>query len=146
MNDKVKADRFVKLDDAGAELPADAATWSQVLDRETNLVWLADPLPKALAHKKAMDAAAKCDVGGQVWRAPTIREQLSLVDYDRFNPAINTDFFRCQSDWFWTASPWADSPASGAWLVFFSYGNAYYYHHGYGAFVRPVRSLAASGQ
>jgi hypothetical protein len=138
--------RFTKLDDAGAELPADAATWSQVLDRETNLVWLADPLPKMLTHKKAMDATAKCDVGGQAWRAPTIREQLSLVDYDRFNPAINTGFFRSPSDWFWASSPAAWSPASYAWFVNFNNGNANLNPHDNKAFVRPVRSLASPGQ
>jgi len=137
--------RFCKLDDAGNELPVEAESWSQVLDRETNLAWLADPLDAA-PWKKAIAAAGKCDVGGFIWRAPTIREQLSLVDYERFNPAIDTTFFRCPSEWFWTSSPWASSPGSFAWFVGFDGGAATYSPHGGKCFVRPVRSVAAPGQ
>lgn len=50
--------RFCKLDDAGNELAPDATTWSQVLDRETNLIWCADPLDRAV-WKKAIKNAAR---------------------------------------------------------------------------------------
>jgi hypothetical protein len=84
---------FVKLDDAGNELPADAGTWSQVLDRNTQLIWCADPLDRA-AWKQALSAAAGHTLGGFAWRAPDIREQLSIVDYTRFNPAFDPTYFR----------------------------------------------------
>jgi hypothetical protein len=137
--------RFCKLDALGNELPADAATWSQVLDRETGLIWLADPLARA-PWKKAIAAAAECAEGGFAWRAPTIREQLSLVDYERFDPAIDTTFFRGEAAWFWTSTPDASSPGAFAWFVAFSGGYAYYDDQGSRGFVRPVRSVAAPGQ
>lgn len=130
-------ERFCKLDDAGNELPVDATTWSQVLDRDTQLIWLADPLDRA-PWKEAVANAAKCTAGGHAWRAPTIREQLSLVDYERFDPAIDTTFFRGESAWFWTSTPDASSPGGCAWGVSFYYGYAYYYGQGLRGFVRPV--------
>jgi hypothetical protein len=136
---------FCKLDDAGRELAVDAASWSQVLDRETNLIWLADPIARA-PWKKAVANAAACEHGGFAWRAPTIREQLRLVDYERFDPAIDTTFFRGESAWFWTSTPDASSPRGFAWYVNFNYGGAYYYYQSYSGFVRPVRSVAAPGQ
>lgn len=137
--------RFCKLDEAGNDLPADASRWSQVRDNETGLVWLADPLARA-PWKKAVSAAAECDVGGHDWRAPTIRELLSLVDYERFDPAIDTAFFRSASSWFWSSTPDASSPGGCAWVVHFGYGDADYSYQSGKGFVRPVRSLAASGQ
>jgi hypothetical protein len=138
--------RFCKLDDAGNDLPSDATSWSQVLDRRTNLIWLADPLDKELPWKKAVTAAEACVGGGAAWRLPTLDELESIRDITRYNPAIDTEFFRCPSDWFWTTSPWAGSPASAAWIVYFGLGYADGSRHDFRCFVRPVRSASVPGQ
>jgi hypothetical protein len=137
--------RFCKLDDAGNELPVDAANWSQVLDRQTQLIWCADPLDRA-AWKQALAAAAAHTLGGFAWRAPDIREQLSIVDYTRFNPAFDPTYFRGDADGYWTSTPDPSSPESGAWYVHFDYGYSDLYYQYLRLWVRPVRSVVLPGQ
>jgi hypothetical protein len=136
---------FVKLDDAENELPFDAKEWTQVLDRDTGLIWTADnAAPERINWKKAKNAAATCNVGGATdWRLPTVKELISIVDYGREDPAIDADFFRCESIWYWSASPCAWSPGSDAWLVSFYNGYVHYCVQSGHAFVRAVRSRAA---
>ena len=115
--------RFIKLDDAGAELAADALEWSQVLDTTTALIWAAEELPKRYTWKQAIAATAKLALGGHVWRLPTRIELLSLVDDTRYSPAIDVAFFpKCASDWYWTSTRVAWSPGDCAWFVGFYYG------------------------
>jgi hypothetical protein len=72
------------------------------------------------------------------WRLPTVKELLTLVDYDRFNPAINPMFGGVAS-YYWSSTTNVDD-TSGAWYVDFSYG----YVDGYGkpvsSYVRAVRT------
>jgi hypothetical protein len=134
---------FVKLDDAGNELPSDAGTWSQVLDRNTQLIWCADPLDRA-AWKQALSAAAGHALGGFAWRAPDIREQLSIVDYTRFDPAFDPTYFRGQAGGYWTSTPVPSSPESYAFVVYFGYGDSSIDYQDGRLWVRPVRSVGDS--
>jgi hypothetical protein len=136
---------FVKLDDAGIELPVDAETWSQVLDRNTQLIWCADPLDRAV-WKQALSAAAAHTLGGFAWRAPDIREQLSIVDYTRFNPAFDPTYFRGDADGYWTSTPDPSSPESYAFYVGFYYGLSGILSQDARLWVRPVRSVVLPGQ
>src|SRR6185369_8125751 len=88
--------RFAKLsDDYDRVLPDSADTWQQVSDRETGLIWMADALNERMSWSAASKAATAQRLGGHSdWRLPTIKELLSIVDYDRHDPAINTNFFR----------------------------------------------------
>jgi hypothetical protein len=138
--------RFIKLGDDNAELPAAAATWSQVRDNETGLIWMADALAERMEWIVAKQAATEPRIGGNDdWRLPTIKELLSIVDYDRFETAINTDFFRMPEVWlwFWSGTPAASSPSGDAWLVDFLNGHSFYYHQNNDGLVRPVRSARA---
>jgi hypothetical protein len=140
--------RFVKLDDAGNELPVDAKHWSQVLDREivikngerTQRIWCADPLGRA-TWKQALSAAAAHALGGHIWRAPTIREQLSIVDYTRFDPAFDSTYFRGEPSSYWTSTPGPSSPESYAFFVYFYYGDSGIGSQYHRLWVRPVRSV-----
>jgi hypothetical protein len=134
---------FVKLDDAGNELPSDAGTWSQVLDRNTQLIWCADPLDRA-AWKQALSAAAAHTLGGFAWRAPDIREQLSIVDYTRFNPAFDPTYFRGDAGGYWTSTPDTSSPELCAFGVLFNLGYSSIDVQYYRLWVRPVRSVGDS--
>jgi hypothetical protein len=143
--------RFTLLDPTGAPLAADAdtATAVAVLDSTTNLIWSRDNVASGrLDHEDATKACAELTLAGASdWRLPTIRELLSLVDYDRYEPAIDTDAFpSTKSNWYWTASPWAGSPSDFAWVVCFGNGSAYDGHRYGDAFVRAVRSVSSPGQ
>ncbi len=53
------------------------------------------------------------------WRLPNRRELMSIVDYTRISPTINTTFFpNTQSNWYWTSTTYK-ATTSFAWNVFF---------------------------
>jgi len=134
--------QFIKLSHEGLELDEDADDWDAVRDTSTGLISARKPAPCGRVDwKKAMAAAAATTLcGWSDWRAPTVREQLSLVDYERHAPAIDTRFFNSESDWFWTSTPAAYSPSGVAWGVGFDGGYAGWGGRGYDGFVRAVRA------
>jgi hypothetical protein len=114
---------------AGLPNPAsyDTSTPGVVVDKVTGLIWQRD-VP-ASSYNWA-DAKAYCAglslAGHQDWRLPTSIELVSLVDFTRSNPAIDTTAFpSTPSDWFWSSSPVAGY-AYGAWYVDFHRGYSYY--------------------
>jgi hypothetical protein len=139
--------RFVKVDNTGADLPKVVPPHVAVKDLGRGLMW-GPTLDRKMDFEEAKKACAECRLlGFSDWRLPTVEELFLLADRSRTEPAIDMDLFPdTKSDWYWTSSPWADSPASLAWFVGFGYGSAYNDLHDSKAFVRPVRSLAASGQ
>ncbi|MBN2034530.1 MAG: DUF1566 domain-containing protein [Deltaproteobacteria bacterium] len=87
-------------------------------------------------------AVAYCedlDLGGHSdWRLPSRMELVSIVDYGRYDPAINP-VFSAQSSLYWSDSTEADD-ADFAWYVSFYYGDAYYGEYkSYTNYVRCVR-------
>jgi hypothetical protein len=120
------------------ELSADS---TQVRDTKTSLIWTRDTIEGGrLSWEKAKEAAAAVRIGGHSdWRLPTIKELLTLVDYDRSeSPAIDPTF-KCEAAWYWTSTPVASSPGGCAWLVGFDYGSAFWGDQGGSGFVRAVR-------
>ena len=74
------------------------------------------------------------------WRVPDIEELRSIVDYSRTNPSIDINYFpNTRSDWYWSASPYADV-SDYAWLLYFFYGSGYDNYRIYDSHVRLVRS------
>jgi hypothetical protein len=73
-----------------------------VLDRTTGLVWSRENVPGGTMNwKAAAEACGKLNLGGHSdWRLPTIRELLTLVDYERHDPAIDTTAFKCESAYY----------------------------------------------
>jgi hypothetical protein len=140
--------RFMKLDAKFQPVPGNAvgSAWVYTHDRTTDLVWARAESSEEMNH----EAAAKfCAAVGDGFRMPTIQERLSLVDYDRHEPAIDTAFFDSQkSGWSWTSTDAAWSKdaktgkASAAWVVSLGDGYAYGGRRGDGAFVRAVRSAS----
>jgi hypothetical protein len=139
--------RFVKVDNTGADLPKVVPPHVAVKDLGRGLMW-GPTLDRKMDFEEAKKACAECRLlGFSDWRLPTVEELFLLADRSRTEPAIDMDLFPdTKSDWYWTSSPWACSPASDAWVVGFSAGYANGIHHEGEAFVRPVRSLAAPGQ
>lgn len=78
------------------------------------------------------------DQGG---RLPTVKELCSLIDYDKHNPAIDTNFFKDTKtdDWYWTGTQLA-SCSDDAWVVYFGNGGVGYGHKDNNNYVRPVRA------
>ena len=111
-----------------------------VHDNATGLIWTRETL--AGGRRKwadAQKAASECRISGFTdWRLPTIKELLSIVDYSRTEPAIDTAF-QCESAWYWSSTPYASSPSDYAWLVYFDDGLSNWYGQGHGGFVRAVR-------
>ena len=135
--------RYAKLDASFSELQADAADWTYVLDRTTNLVWMRGE-QKASSWADAEKLAAAV---GDGFRMPTLRERLSIVDYDRHEPAIDTAYFDSPtSDISWTSTPVNWNKASAAWCVYLGYGNADPLYRSLVGFVRAVRSGVPAGQ
>ena len=77
--------------------------------------------------------------GHNDWRLPTIKELSSLRDLERYDPAINTEFFpNTVSVRYWSSSSVATNP-SYAWYVYFSDGLVYSLNKSYDYRVRAVR-------
>jgi hypothetical protein len=139
------APRFIKIGSDGKPLPADATEWDAVADQRTGRMWAAKPIKvsnwKPATEKKTAAKVAELRLGGfDDWRVPSAEELFLLADRTRVSPAIDTEYFPgCPSDWFWTSTPWASSPAGYAWLVNFYHGSANYNGRGYSGFVRAVR-------
>ena len=82
-----------------------------------NLEWQADVPEQEFTWEEAKAYAASL---GDGWRLPTVKELLSLVDYETHNPACSV-FPDCPSDWLWSSSAYAGDTTRG-WSVGFSYG------------------------
>lgn len=113
-----------------------------VIDHRTGLMWDQKTMPGGrMPWAKAKEACSLYDLGGHNdWRLPTIRELLSLVDYERHEPAIDTSAFQCESAWYWSSTPYNPSPGDCAWFVFFGDGSAYCNNQDDYGFVRACRA------
>ena len=115
-----------------------------VTDTKNNLMWKQELEPNRYTWDEAREITS--DFGGYSdWRLPTIAELLTLIDFTRYAPAINTEYFPNQTFSFvWSGSLLA-AYTYNAWYVDF-YGG--YVHDGYvydGSYaVRLVRSGESS--
>jgi hypothetical protein len=85
------------------------------------------------------EAKKECEKMG--CRLPTTHELFSLVDVNKYNPAVNKDIFQDTKtdDWYWTGDtcPWGSDDAR---VVSLHNGRVDYYGKDSGNYVRPVRS------
>lgn len=91
------------------------------------------------AYVKAVNAAGYC--GYKDWRMPTRQELVSIVDFSRVNPAIDTTYFpNTKSYSFWSSSLSA-AYSNNAWNVYFDngYSNGYSDNYSNSYVVRLVR-------
>jgi hypothetical protein len=131
--------RYVKLGEDGK--PTTGAHVA-VFDRKTGLTWSADIVGAKDGQnwEKSMAAAKACRLmGHEDWRAPTIEELLSIIDYTKCDPAVDSAHFRLQFGWEWTSTV-AAAPSGCAWFV--NLYNGYSSRNGqdYGLHVRAVRA------
>lgn len=117
-----------------AALKSQAASPAASTVKVGDLEWQADVPDQRFTWEGAKKYAASL---GDGWRLPTVKELLTLVDYDRHNPAC-TVLPDCPSEWFWSSSVFSGGTAS-AWSVTFNTGYADNYFVGSTARVRCVR-------
>jgi hypothetical protein len=101
-----------------------------------DLEWQADVADRVYTRAEAIDYAQSIARG---WRLPTVRELLSLVDYEAHEPACST-FPECPSEQFWSATSVYAHP-SRAWVVAFGGGSVHGVEITKAVRVRLVRSL-----
>jgi hypothetical protein len=117
-----KSDRFEQLPDG----------W--VKDLQSGLEYG----PSSQNEMKHKEAEQFCKLAGG--RLPTVQELHAIVDYEKYNPAIDKDFFpETKSSWYWTATKLAGS-SGRAWCVAFYSGGVYDDYTDSSIYVRPVRA------
>lgn len=135
--------RYTKLDAAGQ--PTESADYVAIRAAFFNydtmklewLIWSRDVI-EVDDFADAQRKASEVTLCGQVCRAPTIQELQSIVDFTRYEPAIDPIFNAPKYGWCWSSTVDAESPSGYAWFVGFANGNSLYYgRHGDG-FVRAV--------
>lgn len=82
---------------------------------------------------KNLETVEEKDYG---WRLPTIQELLTLVNYNKANPA--SDLKDTKNSRYWSSTTYA-SDTSTAWVVFFYNGYDYWYYKTDSYYVRCVR-------
>jgi len=102
-----------------------------VTDNNTGLMWQQatadinkDNVIDDNDKRNWQEAKNECEnlsfAGYSDWRLPSLFELTTIVDYDRFNPAINS-VFSCESSYYWSSGSYTNG-ASSAWFVNFFYG------------------------
>ena len=100
-----------------------------VKDNVTGLIWQkAVPATQAFNWTDAQNYCATLTLAGRVWHLPTRIELLSIVDFTRTSPAIDTTAFPGTpgGKYHWTSSPWVVSQIATkpqySWIVNFFEG------------------------
>lgn len=110
-----------------------------VTDTSTGLIWQ----QQASGLLTWGDAISYCEglslSGYNNWRPPIINELQSLVDYTRYNPAIDTTAFPdTMSSVYWSSSTDA-LIGHHVWCVYFYNGNVFFYNKLGKYYMRAVR-------
>jgi len=148
---------YTKLGQGGVEL-ADTATladgWIMVRDNVTGLIWEVKTDDNSIHDRDNkytwtntatfITAVNSESFGGfSDWRLPTVNELSTLVNSNRYNPAINTEFFPgTVSSRYWSSTALANSRGR-VWYVDFYSGLVNYHlsHSESGSYyVRAVRA------
>jgi len=95
-----------------------------ITDNATGLMWVKNP---TLTKMTWLNALAYCEAlnyaGHDDWRLANADELLSLIDYGRNAPAIDTNFFpNPGSDWYWTATTYHGATAQAVIINMWSPG------------------------
>jgi hypothetical protein len=93
-----------------------------VTDQKTGLMWQKADDGITRTWSDAKTYCKNLVLGGHNdWVLPRIDQLLTIVDYSRYDPAINPAF-DCDSTYYWSSSTYAVNP-DVAWFVYFRNGN-----------------------
>ena len=115
---------------------------SVVVDKKLGLMWQDNSAAKSV-KKKWKSAKKYCQnltlAGHGDWRLPSYSELLSIVDYDRYDPAIMPSFQNVNTSvYYWSSSVYV-SDTKDAWVVDFLNGSTDYNGKTPEYYVRCVR-------
>lgn len=97
-----------------------------VTDLVTGLVWQRESDGNWYTWNQARSYCDGLVQGGyQDWRLPTRIELVSLIDYTKSFPAIDTAFPNTLNDGYWTSTKWAGGGGQ-VWTVYFDDGDVDY--------------------
>ena len=116
--------RFVNL---GADGKPTTGEHVAVWDRQSGLIHTAAPLlnGKEVNHADALKACAELTLlGHKGWQLCDVRDLLSIIDYDRYDPAVDPARFKGPYGWTWSSTI-AKSPSVFAWYVGLGVGFSY---------------------
>lgn len=95
-----------------------------VYDANTKLTWQQAADTRSYAWADAVSHCAGFGTDGSAWRLPSFNELMTLVDFGRVDPALDSALFlNTGSDFFWSSSPGVGSSGT-AWGVSFSKGSS----------------------
>ena len=113
-----------------------------ITDTATGLMWQQATAPGTYTWQLALDYVALLNtdeyLGYDDWRLPDRTELLSILDYSRYDPAIDPVFSTVASK-YWSSTTFANG-ADKAWCVYFNGGSVYYNNKSVLGYVRAVRS------
>lgn len=134
-------DRFVDNQDGTVTDTLTCLQWQQAT-ADTTGDGVADLMTweSALAYAEGLFFAGHND-----WRLPDMNELTSIVDYSRFDPAIDPTYFPdTVSFYYWSSTTAAYNPHN-AWLVLFNLGYGLSGPKSYSYYVRAVRGGRCGG-
>jgi len=109
-----------------------------ITDKCTGYMWAQDILPKD-TYAVSANACQNLSLSSfNDWRFPSRKEMRTLIRFDTFDPAIASDIFNQDSDWFWTKDQTTNK--KNAWAIYFYYGASYIRSFNYEYHVWPVRA------
>ena len=115
-----------------------------ITDTSTGLMWQQETPDNTMTWEQALSYCENLTLAGYSdWRLPTRKELRRLVDYSRYNPAINTTYFPdTVSSFYWsstTTAPYTYTAWGVYFLYGFDYGDDYYVNKSNSNYVRAVR-------
>jgi len=115
-----------------------------IRDNVTGLEWLQQTSPTQKTWFAAFTYCEGTFADLSDWRLPTVAELETLVDHNRYNPAITPLFdMNTEAPHYWTADAYQNNPGTGkAWYVDFEYGWVDNEINTYTNSVRPVRGAS----
>jgi hypothetical protein len=94
-----------------------------VSDTTTGLMWQQGSSLQTQNWQKALEYCENLELAGYTdWRLPNVHELQSIVDYTRYNPSINTDYFPSTTPTFYYTSTTRNDSPDYAWTVVFNNG------------------------
>jgi hypothetical protein len=119
-------------------------TSDTVHDASTGLVWQQHDDDEMRTWKDAKTYCQALSINGLThWRLPERGELISLIDFDRVRPPIDTDFFPNTKLFnYWAAAEYTGT-TEHAWSVLFAEGNVYCFRKILQSYTRCVTSVDA---
>ena len=110
-----------------------------VVDNVTGLEWQRNTMDSRLDWDNAVRYCANLELGDEVdWRLPTVKELFTIMDLQRYDPAIDPTFGALDG-WYWTGTELAEN-TQRAWFVDSYDGSVFHFFTYQSAYVRCVRS------